>query len=523
MASLSVLLLTALAALLVARWWWRRRRLVALMERIPGPFALPLLGNTLEQTVEHDELFVRLNGITQLFGRQHGVCRTWFCTQPYVLLSSPDAVECVLASNRHTDKSDEYLYLRPWLGTGLLTSWGAKWHRRRKVLTPAFHFRILDDFIDVFREQADVLADRFVQQAEQAGRRGFNVFPLVTLCTLDIICETAMGRKVHAQVDSESPYVRAVYDMAEIVLTRQSTVWYQPDWLFRLTPMYRRQQACLRDLHGFSNKMILERKEEFRRSRDQRGQDLDDDLGSKKRLAFLDLLIEASQDGAVLSDEDIREEVDTFMFEGHDTTSAAISWCTFLIGCDPHVQRQVHAELDDIFADDPDRGVTMKDLNDMKYLECCIKEALRLYPSVPAFARSLREDVQIGPYTVPAGTTAMIVVYMLHRNAEVFPEPEVFNPDRFLPDNCVGRHPFAYVPFSAGPRNCIGQKFALLEEKAVLSALLRRLRFESLDRREDLTLHGELIIRPKDGLRVRAFARPHPSKTASKTATAVNK
>ena len=125
------------------------------------------------------------------------------------------------------------------------------------------------------------------------------------------------------------------------------------------------------------------------------------------------------QDGAVLSDDDIREEVDTFMFEGHDTTSAAISWCTFLIGCDNQVQRQVHAELDDIFADDPERAVTMKDLAEMKYLECCIKEALRLYPSVPAFARALKEDVQIANYTVPAGTTAMLVIYMLHRNAEV--------------------------------------------------------------------------------------------------------
>lgn len=106
-----------------------------------------------------------------------------------------------------------------------------------------------------------------------------------------------MPRGVLLQVDSESPYVRAVYDMAEIVLTRQSTVWYQPDWLFRLTPMYRRQQACLRDLHGFSTRMIRERKEEVRRSKDQQRQEHDDDLGSKKRLAFLDLLIEASQVG----------------------------------------------------------------------------------------------------------------------------------------------------------------------------------------------------------------------------------
>lgn len=120
------------------------------------------------------------------------------------------------------------------------------------------------------------------------------------------------------------------------------------------------------------------------------------ELGVKKRLAFLDLLIEASKEGTVLSNEDIREEVDTFMFEGHDTTSAAISWCLFLFGSDQDVQDKIYEEITAILGDDRNRPATMKELNDMKYLECCIKEALRLFPSVPVMARHLSEDMTVG-------------------------------------------------------------------------------------------------------------------------------
>lgn len=217
------------------------------------------------------------------------------------------------------------------------------------------------------------------------------------------------------------------------------------------------------------------------------------------------------------------------MFEGHDTTSAAVSWCLFLLGSNPAIQERAIQEVDRILGGDRTRAPTMKELAEMKYIECCIKEALRLYPSVPLIARHLKEDVQIGngghcyscrsaeftnrfvyfsdEYLVPAGTTAMIVTYMLHRNPDVFKNPERYDPDRFLPENCVGRHPYSYIPFSAGPRNCIGQKFAILEEKVIISSVLRKYRIEAVDRLEDLTLLGELILRPKDGLAVKITLR----------------
>lgn len=138
----------------------------------------------------------------------------------------------------------------------------------------------------------------------------------------------------------------------------------------------------------------------------------------------------------------------------------------------------------------------------MKYLERCIKEGLRLYPAVPKVGRILNDDVQLDEYKVPKGCVIGIQIFFLHRDERFFPDPEKFDPDRFLPENTHGRHPFAYIPFSAGHRNCIGQKFALNEEKSVLSSIFRNYRVTSVDSREDVKIISELILRPHNGINV---------------------
>lgn len=297
------------------------------MSLIPGPPSLPFVGNSIEINLEYDEVFTRITGLTKIFGKKQGIARAWIGTKPYVLITKPTAVEPILSSPRHIDKSTDYSFLRPWLGTGLLTSWGKKWHSRRKILTPAFHFKILDDFIDIFHEQSIILGDKLEKEVVQEK---FNIFPYVTLCTLDIICETAMGRQIHAQSNSESEYVKAVYEMGAIILKRQVKMWIHPDIFFRFSKYYHNHQKCIKILHEVSYKVIRERKAELQKQKSTESlrnhmegeTSLNDDWkqssadGKKKRLAFLDLLIVASQGGKVLSDEDIREEVDTFMFEG---------------------------------------------------------------------------------------------------------------------------------------------------------------------------------------------------------------
>ena len=182
----------------------------------------------------------------------------------------------------------------------------------------------------------------------------------------------------------------------------------------------------------------------------------------------------------------------------------AISWSLHLIGLDPEVQSKVHEELDYVFGDDKSRPITSSDIKQLKYLECCIKEALRLFPSVPGIARLVSEDFKLESYTIPKGATLFIYPYALHRNKEVFPQPELYRPQRFMENmNSETRiNPYSYVPFSAGPRNCIGQRFALTEEKIVLANLFRNFTIKSIDYRDKVRPAMELVTRPRDPLKM---------------------
>lgn len=218
----------------------------------------------------------------------------------------------------------------------------------------------------------------------------------------------------------------------------------------------------------------------------------------KRRLAFLDLLLEAYDRGEI-SREGIREEVDTFMFEGHDTTAAGLTWALYLLARHPHIQQQVHEEVDKFFEQRPET-LTVNDLKDLRYLECVVKEAQRMFPSVPFIARRTTEDCHLDGYLAPKGTALGVCTIGLHRNPNVWEAPLEFNPDRFLPENSQGRHPYAFVPFSAGPRNCIGQRFALQEEKLVLAHVMRNFTLDSTQTFDELKTCAEIITRPKDGI-----------------------
>lgn len=474
------------------------------MRPIPGmDGAFPFFGNALQFNGNAADFFKQIVQSTNEF-RHLPLAKVWIGPVPFVVLFHADNVEKVLSSSKHLDKSFSYTFLEPWLGKGLLTSTGDKWRARRKMLTPTFHFSILSDFLEVMNEQAQVLVEKL--DSDYSHGEPFDCFNVITLCALDIICETAMGRKIYAQSNSDSDYVRSVYKMTDIVFRRQRAPWFWADWIYNLLGQGKEQQFRLKVLHTFTAKVIKERSEEMLSSESDHSSE--ERKGKRKRRAFLDMLLNTrDENGNVLTHADIQEEVDTFMFEGHDTTAASMNWALHLIGSHHDVQRKIHEELDQVFGTSPQRPVDMEDLKKLRYLECVIKETLRLFPSVPLFARSLCEDCHINGFDVPQGVNAVIITYALHRDPEHFPDPEEFRPERFLPENSQGRHPYAFIPFSAGPRNCIGQRFALMEEKVILALVLRQFHVEACQEREQLQPLGELVLRPENGIWIKLKRR----------------
>ncbi|KAE8300361.1 Cytochrome P450 4V2 [Larimichthys crocea] len=425
----------------------------------------PFIGNALQFKTNAGDFFKQIVEITTEYSNVP-LLKFWLGTVPFLVLFHAETVEPVLNNPIHIEKALIYSFLHPWLGTGLLTSTGPKWRQRRKMLTPTFHFSILTDFLEVMNEQTEILVEKL---NKMAGKGPFNCFSDVTLCALDIICETAMGKKIYAQSNSESEYVKSVYKMSDIISRRQRTPWFWSGFVYNYFGEGREHDKILKILHSFTYNATYE-------------------------------------DGNKMTHQDIQEEVDTFMFEGHDTTAAAMNWVLHLLGSHPEAQSKVQQELQEVFGTS-DRPVNTEDLKKLRYLDCVIKEALRLFPSVPFFGRNLGEDCHINGFKVPKGANAVVVTYALHRDPRYFPDPEEFRPERFLPENSTGRPPYAYVPFSAGLRNCIGQRFAMMEEKVVLSTILRNFNVEACQTREELRPVGELILRPEKGIWIKLEKR----------------
>ena len=262
-----------------------------------------------------------------------------------------------------------------------------------------------------------------------------------------------------------------------------------PSLFFKLSKAGRIHDQSLKVLHGFTRKVIKERSDEFEHA----------NLKTQKRVAFLDMLLKAKAEDPTLTFSDIQEEVDTFMFEGHDTTAVATSWAVHMIGSHPEVQKKLHAEIDRVFGSS-NRQLKSEDLGELKYLECVVKETLRLFPSVPFFSRYVSEDIELAGYKIPKGVSIAIFTYLIHRDEKYYPDPEKFDPDRFLPENSADRHPYAYIPFSAGKRNCIGQRFALMEEKIILANMFRRFEVKSLKTTEEIQTLAELVLRPMNAI-----------------------
>ncbi|XP_065366481.1 cytochrome P450 4d2-like [Calliphora vicina] len=468
---------------------------------IPGPKVMPILGNAMDlRHVNSDNVIDSIHDFKRKYGK---IYRLWVLHQLTVVILDPKYLEIVLNSQQMLKKSTLYDFMASWLGRGLLLSWGKKWHSRRKIITPTFHFKILEEFVEIFDQQGSVMMKKLYEKAD--GKTAVDIFPVVCLCALDIIAETSMGVKVNAQENPGLEYVLAIDSLGRILAERFIRPLQRTDLLFRLTApkQYQESQRCIKVLHEFTINVIEQRRaalEQSLKDGSLKTATEDSELNTKKRMALLDVLLQSNVNGVPLTNKDIREEVDTFMVAGHDTTASGISFTLHLLARHPEIQQKLVEEIKEVIGTDKNKPVTIRDLQELKYMECVIKESVRLYPPGPIIGRQIQEDVKVGDITIPANTNIDIPLFMIMRDPDYFIKPNDFIPERFESTSDEKIHPFAYIPFSAGPRNCIGQKFAMLETKSIVSKILRH--FELLPLGPDVKPLINVVLRSKTGMHI---------------------
>ncbi|XP_070573785.1 cytochrome P450 4A24-like [Ptychodera flava] len=420
---------------------------------------------------------------------------------PTIVANNAKLVKFALKNcDRKPHEGGSYGLLIPWLGLGLLVSNGPRWFRSRKLLTPAFHFEILKPYVTVYNKCVDV----FLSKLEKYSKSGesIEVHSQVSLLTLDILLRCAFTWKDNnCQVQGDShPYVMAVRDLADITQRRLQSPAMMFDTIFYRTSTGRKYKKACEFVHKTSEDIIKRRKLELESQQES-------EPTKRKYPDFLDILLMArDSDGEGLGDSEIRAECDTFLFEGHDTTASGISWTLYLLAKYPEHQRKCQAEVDSLLHGRGDDVINWDDLPKLTYLTQCIKESLRMRPPVPGVHREVDKELHFDGKVIKPGTRMEINVTGLHHNPDYWPEPFEFKPDRFSPENTAKMDPFAYLPFVAGQRNCIGQNFALNEEKVVLARILHKYDLE-VDPDHGVERIALLVLKATHGIKLKIRPR----------------
>uniref|UniRef100_H2YHE1 Uncharacterized protein n=1 Tax=Ciona savignyi TaxID=51511 RepID=H2YHE1_CIOSA len=352
------------------------------------------------------------------------------------------------------------------IGDGLLTSKGSKWFRNRRLLTPAFHYKVLKPYSEIFNKNSLVMVDKFKNLCGQS----IEVHTHVGLMTLDTMLQCAMSANTNCQHVTDHPYLMAVKEVGDLVIKRIRQPLHLFDWIYNLSANGRRNKIVVKVLHDHTEKV---------------SNVYYDSLLSHQFAChtFVQIIAERKEG---LTDIEIRDEVDTFLFEGHDTTASGIAWALYHLAKYPEFQTKCREELTEVLGDQKYvewfEIFYVNDLPKLEYLTKFIKESMRLVPPVYAIGRQLEKPLNIKEKdsehesTIPAGTNIGTSIFALHRHVHFWENPTVFDPERFTKENIAKRPAFAYVPFSAGSRNCIGQNFAMNEMKICLAQVIRNLR-----------------------------------------------
>jgi cytochrome P450 len=433
----------------------------------PGPKGLPLVGNLL--AFRRDPI-----GFFQSATKEYGdVVRFKLAGLECYLLNKPEYIQDVLVTHhRNFVKGRGLERAKDFLGEGLLTSEGEQHLRQRRLMQPAFHRQRVTAYGTTMAEHAARTRERW------SDNTTLDLDQEMMRLTLSIAGKTLFD----ADVESEASEIGAA-------LTTMMQGW--PKLLSPLYPILSKlplpSNRLLREAQQRLDDTVLRMITERRASGEDRG-----DL-----LSML-LMAQDEEDGSGMSDKQVRDEAMTLFIAGHETTANALTWTWYLLAQHPAVEAKLHDELDAVLSD---RLPSAEDVSRLSYTRKVFTESIRLYPPAWTIGRRALNDYDIAQYRIPANSMIFMSPYVTQHDPRYFPNPEVFDPERWTPEAQAARPKFSYFPFGGGPRQCIGEAFAWMEGVLLIATIAQRWQLHLVPG-HPIAMQPLVTLRPRHGMRM---------------------
>nr|AFU86430.1 cytochrome P450 CYP426A1 [Laodelphax striatellus]AGN52799.1 cytochrome P450 [Laodelphax striatellus] len=462
----------------------RRRKLEKLAEHFPGPRTLPLFGNALMFLGK--DMYGCFEIIRDVARNSNSGFRIWFGQDLHVYLTDPKDVENVMTNPNAIEKDHVYDYFR-MVADGIFSSRGKRWWKNRKLVNPAFGTKQLEHYVATFNKHSNIFAERVRDHCGET----INVLNLINAVTIDVLCESVLGIEIGAQSGKASKFVQSIGVCLDIVFKRIFNIHFHSDIVFKLSPESKIFNEHVKYLHSFTSQIISKAKAERQKMKER-----DRKNGEVKAppTNFMEKFLTIQEEGGELTDYDILHEVLTIIISGFDTSAMTASAVMLMLAMYPEIQEKARREAEEILSGN---SASLEDINRLVYLEAVTKETLRLF-GPPLFLRKIKGDVPLENCTLVEGCTTVVFVYDIHKNPKFWDSPEEFMPERFIGNSL--KHRYCYLPFSSGPRNCPGQRFANVSMKLILANLLRHYKLSThITDWSQIKMKLDVLQKPVDG------------------------
>ena len=455
---------------------------------IPGiATSFPIIGNILSLTSRSDSL-KNLDGYHKRLGDTFII---WILFKPVVFSCNIDLFDSILKSSDKDflEKGSGYETFRDWIQDGIVCSTGKKWQKRRKQLTTCFHFNMLKNYLPIIDSHSQSFVDIL---KKEGGNVIQDIAKLTKLMSLGIICESATGMNLMNKENEAKlhQYLESLEVVSFLTAERRRRPFYYSNIMLKMMSIGREYQKAVKTVHAFTRELIIEAVNHYNES--------------NPKSNFLDILSSLHHNGEI-DTEGLMEETNTLIFAGHDTVSASLAWLLYNLGMNTVAQEKAFHEAEIVSKME---GSMEEKMKQMKFIECTIKESLRLRSTIPFIARCMKKDVSFpNGMTIPRGTELVLNFRAMHKDNDVWQNPEKFIPERFDGNSSSQRPVFSFVPFSAGPRNCIGQRFAMMELKVSLFHILLNFKIEAVDKESDLAEVLDVVMNNSGGIKLKLSER----------------